>query len=191
MACLPGEHHEFGLLLFALTAFVSVGIVRVTLAVARRSQPGALTELTPPLSLVVGCLSGMFVMVVVFGGTGYAFFSLAAYITSGNTSPWLAIFGGVAFSAAALCLAWLLWSWLFFVSEGRQSLVGSFRSAAMLTVHHKAISAALVLIAAVLVAIGTLMFTVGLLVTVPLLVLLLAVSYLRMTGQPFDSGVAD
>ncbi len=89
--------------------------------------------------------------------------------------------------ALGLLLAiWLFWAWPLIVSDGRETALGSLKSAVALTMRHRLTSALMVLISIVLTAIGTLMCNVGHIVTGPLTALMFAVAYLQMTGQRVD-----
>lgn len=176
-------------LLFLFSAYISVGLARNAIAVARNS-PSPLMELLPPMGIVVRLIVGGVVMslaaVVVFGL--FAGVAAALGAASGNEGLVAAIVGiGLIFGVAAgFVVYWLLWSWLFAVSDGRTSAFGSIRLAYEITMANKLTSVLLLVIATVLSTVGTTMCYVGLLITQPLTNLMFATAYLLMTNQPID-----
>ena len=176
-------------LMFLFSAYISVGLARNAIAVARNS-PSPLMELLPPLGIVVRFIVGGVVMslaaVVVFGL--FAGVAAALGAASGNEGLVAAIVGiGLIFGVAAgFVVYWLLWSWLFAVSDGRTTAFGSIRLAYEITMANKLTSVLLLVIATVLSTAGTTLCYVGLLITQPLTNLMFATAYLLMTNQPID-----
>lgn len=182
-------------LLFAIplgliySAYISVGLSRSALAVARNT-PSPLMELLPPLSLVVRFLVGLVVLAMALVAIGLLFGGIVyALNESGSPVGISAVLGTLTMiTATGLGMIGyvLLWAWVFVVSDGKGSALGSIRSALALTMHNKLTSILLVVIATVLSTAGTSACYVGLLVTQPLTNLMFAVAYLRMTNQSID-----
>ncbi len=173
-----------------LSAFVSVGLARVAIAIARNSSPTPIAELIPPLSLVVRILVGVLLLAVVLAVLGAVVGGLFAALiaVAGNELivTLLTVLGALAASITLLVVQWSIWSWLLIVSDGKGTAIGSLRSAYAVTTSNRLTSAYLILIAIVLTALGAAICNIGHLVTAPLTMLMFAVAYLRMTGQPID-----
>jgi hypothetical protein len=167
-----------------------VGIARVTIATAGNTSPSPMSHLVSPLSLVVRFLVSALLLGFVIGAIALAFAALMAMLAafSGNNqiATVLTVMSTIALALGLLLAIWLFWAWPLIVSDGRETALGSLKSAVALTMRHRLTSALMVLIAIVLTAIGTLMCNVGHIVTGPLTALMFAVGYLQMTGQRVD-----
>lgn len=176
-------------LMFLFSFYVSVGLVRNAIAVARNS-PSPLMELLPPLNIVVRFMIGAVVMMAAAGAVFGLFFGLiAALVAVGGNETFagiLAVLGILTGIALAMVVYWLLWPWMFIVSDGKGTALGSIKAAYTLTMHNKLTSVFLIVIATVLSTAGTAACYVGLLVTQPLTNLMFAVAYLLMTNQQID-----
>lgn len=172
-------------------SYLTVGLSRNAMAVAR-NQPSPIQEMFPPLPIVLRFMIGGVIMSLVVGaviGVLVAFFGIVLRI-GGN--PGIAasvlvigIFGG---SALSLVGYWLLWAWVFIVSDGKATALGAIQTAWTLTMHNKLTSVLLVVIAVVLSTAGTSACYIGLIITQPLTNLMFAVGYLLMTNQVISTG---
>ncbi len=172
-------------ILIFFSCYLSVGLAGVAIAVARNS-PAPMSELMPPMGNVVRFLVGAAVIAVVVAVVGILIAGLMSVVSlTGNNGLMtvmtvLVFFAGVVLSMMA---GWLFWSWPFIVSDGKGTAIGSMRAAISLTMHNKATSILLVVVACVLAIVGTTFCYVGHLITAPLTMLLFAVAYLLMTNQ--------
>ncbi|MGI9472490.1 MAG: hypothetical protein ACR2NZ_13195, partial [Rubripirellula sp.] len=176
-------------LIFFFSAYISVGLARNAIAVARNS-PSPLMELFPPLGVVVRFIVGGVFMFLAAATVFGIFAGLAAALASlsGNQGVAALVVGiGMIIGVAASMVAyWLLWSWMFVVSDGQTSALGSIRAAYQISMANKLTSVLLLVIAMVLSTVGTSLCYVGLLITQPLTNLMFATAYLLMTNQPLD-----
>ncbi|WP_345686420.1 hypothetical protein [Novipirellula caenicola] len=181
-------------LFFPLMAFLScyttVGFARVALAVAR-NQPSPLSELMPPMRIVFRFAGGLIallfsmaalsvVVMVVIGLVGS--FEGGQVIAFG-----LAILAMIVGTVVMIAAQWLLWPWIFVVSDGRTSALGSIRVGYHITMSNKITSLLMVIVATVLSMAGSAACYVGQFVTAPLTMLLFAVGYLLLTNQAIDN----
>jgi len=177
-------------LLVAVTCGACVGLARVTIAAAANTSASPLSQLIPPLSLVVRFFVSAVLLGFLLGAIGTAFValmtSLAAVAGNNQIATLLTIVSTIVLAIALLVTIWLFWAWPFIVSDGRRTALGSLKSALGLTINHKLTSALMVLIAIMLTAIGTVVCSIGHLVTGPIMLLMFAVGYLRLTGQRVD-----
>ena len=94
-----------------------------------------------------------------------------------------AFLSGVAILVLAFGLAWQLWAALLVCADDKGTAFGSIRASQAIATRNRLTSFFIVLIALVLLLLGTLMGIIGNVVTAPLTMLMFAVSYLLMTGQ--------
>lgn len=167
-------------------SYLSVGIARNAIAVAQ-NKPSPIQELLPPLNVVIRFMVGGVVMTVVIGAASalvFGVFGVLANLANDQgvaaTFVVISIFG---VSLASMAAYWLLWAWVFIVSDGKATAIGAIRGAYALTMHNKLTSVLLVVIAVVLSTAGTSACYIGLLITQPLTNLMFAVAYLLMTNQ--------
>lgn len=177
-------------LLVAVTCGACVGVARVNIAAAANTSASPLSQLVPPLSLVVRFFVSAVLLGFVLGAIGTVFAALMAALAavSGNNqvAALLTIMSTIVLAFALLLAGWLFWAWPLIVSDGRGTALGSLKSALALTMNHKLSSALMVLIAIVLTAMGAVVCNIGHIVTGPITLLMFAVGYLRMTGQRVD-----
>ncbi len=165
--------------------YVSVGLARNAIAVARNS-PAPLSELFPPLGIVVRFLIGVVILSAVVGilaGLFAGLISLANSVGGGGVSIAVAAIGVIGGGILAMLGYWFLWGWWFVVSDGKAGAIESLKVAWAITRHNKMTSALMILIATVLSMAGASFCYVGLLATQPLTNLMFAVAYLLMTNQ--------
>ncbi|EMI20740.1 putative membrane protein [Rhodopirellula maiorica SM1] len=86
-----------------------------------------------------------------------------------------------------LVAQWLLWPWIFVVSDGKTSALGSLRVGYNITINNKVTSLLVVIVATVLSMAGSAACYVGHLLTMPLTMLMFAVGYLLLTNQAIDN----
>lgn len=176
--------------LVAMFAASIVGLARVALALARNASPSPMAELVPPIPIVVRFFVGTVLMTLLIGGLTLLFAGTMAALSSvadnEQLSALLSVFAAIVMATAGFFLQWLLWAWLFVVSDGKGTTIGSLRTAIALTRNNKLTSLFMLLIAVVMSAIGTAMCGVGHIVTGPFIMLMFAVGYLKMTEQPID-----
>ncbi len=171
--------------LIFVSGYISVGLARNALAVARNT-PAPMSELMPPMGIVVRFLVGAGVMTIVVAVVATMIGGLMSLVSAGGNNGLLTIVTVLVFFAATVMSVvayWLLWSWWFIVSDGRGTALGSMQAAVTLTMHNKATSILLLVVTIVLSIVGTMFCYVGHLITAPLTILLLAVAYLLMTNQ--------
>ena len=172
-------------IIFVFCVFSSVGMARVAIAVARNQAVSLAGFISPPQLFLRSAgiatlisIGGGFVCVVVLG--------FVAITRAGGAKEHATIFGflaGLAMFGFSFGLAWQLWGALFICVDDKGSVLGSIRAAQAIATRNKLTSFFIVLIAVILLLLGTLMCLVGHIVTAPLTMLLLAVAYLMMTGQ--------
>ncbi|WP_442509444.1 hypothetical protein SH528x_001015 [Novipirellula sp. SH528] len=182
------------LLFFPFIAFLScyttVGFARVSLAVAR-NQPSPLSQLMPPLVIVFRFAVGLVALLF-----GLALISLVVVVIIalvGSIQGGEAIAAGLAILAMIMATVfvfaaqWLLWPWIFVVSDGKTSALASLRVGYNITMSNKVTSLLVVIISTVLSMAGSAACYVGQFVTTPLTMLMFAVGYLLLTNQAIDN----
>lgn len=179
-------------LLVTLVGFAGVGIMRVTLAVARNNSPAPMSQLSPPLSLVAPFLVGV-VFVVLIGGTiGYVVLGVTLSLLQITLGPpayiFMSVVAWVLIAAASLVAGWLFWMWPWIIADGQGTVLRAVKLAVAATLQHKQTSALVVLSAVGMFAMGLALFAVSLLILGPLALLVLAVGYLRLTAQEVGVG---
>lgn len=171
---------------------LATGICRVTLTVVRNTSVSPMSDLVPPLSLLMRFLAGALPIGIALGSILYLMARLSTYLLSMVGSPALATLLGVGHSmmsaAIALLVCCLFWPWLMIASDNRASWNESLRISVALASHHKLLSLLIVLIGLLLAVVGTAICSIGHVVTAPLTLLMLAIGYLRLTGQELDDG---
>tara|TARA_R110002073_G_scaffold6599_1_gene38782 strand:+ start:2812 stop:3645 length:834 start_codon:yes stop_codon:yes gene_type:complete len=182
------------LLFFPFIAFLScyttVGFARVSLAVAR-NQPSPLSQLLPPLVIVfrfaVGLVALLFALALV-SLVVLVVIGLVGSIEGGEViAAGLAILAMIVATVFVFAAQWLLWPWIFVVSDGKTSALGSLRVGYHITMSNKVTSLLAVIIATVLSMAGSAACYVGQFVTTPLTMLMFAVGYLLLTNQAIDN----
>ncbi|TWU31711.1 hypothetical protein [Novipirellula artificiosorum] len=173
-----------------LGAYVTVGLARVALAVARNeSEP--LSQLIPPLNLVFRFLGGGLLMVLAVAVVVAAFAAIAALLAAITQNETVAVgvvgIGMLILFLVSMAAQWLLWPWVFVVSDGKASAIGSIRAAFQIVMNNKVTSLLIVVISVGLSMLGNLLCYVGLIVTQPLTLLMFAVGYLVLTNQPISN----
>ena len=145
-----------------------------------------MSKLIPPIGIVVRFLVGAGVMTAFVAVVGIIIGGLMSLVSASGNNGLVTLATVIVFFAAtvlSMVAYWLLWSWLFIVSDGRGTAFGSMQAAVALTMHNKTPSLLLVVISIVLAIVGTTLCYVGHLITTPLTMLLFAVAYLLMTNQ--------
>jgi len=173
-----------------LSAYASVGWCRLALAVAR-NEPEPLSRLMPPLHLVFRLIGGGILMMAIVGLAFGIVFALMGGLAMAVGNEGIVV--GVTFllmgglSIAALVAQWLLWPWVFVVSDDKGSTIESIRIAYQISINNKLTSLLIVVISFLLSTLGSMMCYVGHVVTTPVTILLFAVGYLMLTSQPLSN----
>ena len=115
-----------------ISAYLTVGTSRVCLAVAR-NEPSPLSQMLPPMALVIRFAGGatavllaLGVMTILYGGIA---FGLTLATGADIAGPVFAIIGILLMFAVSLLAQWLMWPWIFVVSDGKGSAIGSIATA--------------------------------------------------------------
>lgn len=172
--------------------YVSVGITRLLLAVARNS-PTPLKDAMPTAPIVIQFLIGVGVILAAATAitlVGTMFIGIISTIGNEGLTGFVGGMAAILATVASLVALWLLWSWMLIVSDGRASFFRAVRIASTMTMHTKMSTALMILVGFALTAFGLALCYVGSLVTVPLVMLMFTVAYLLMTNQQlgdFDS----
>ncbi len=169
-----------------LSSYLTVGLVRNAIAVAR-NEPSPIAEMLPPLHIVMRFVVGAVIASVFLGavvGVVLALLTILMRVAGipGIPASLLAI-GVLGGSGVSMIAYWFLWPWVFLISDGKATAWGALRLAYTLTMHNKATSILLVVIALVLSIAGASACYIGLIITQPLTNLMFAVAYLLMTNQ--------
>ncbi len=176
--------------LILVSCYTTVGFTRVSLAVAR-NEPSPLSQLLPPMNRVLRFIGGMLVLLLGLGLVsllgGAVIVGVALIDGAEPLVAILMILASIAGFALTLVAQWLLWPWIFVVSDGKASALESLRIGCKITLSNKLTSALVVIIATVLSMAGSAACYVGQLVTTPLTMLLFAVGYLLLTRQAIDN----
>ncbi|MEM1068591.1 MAG: hypothetical protein AAGI63_06835 [Planctomycetota bacterium] len=166
--------------------FLTVGLTRHTIAIARNS-PSPFREFLPPLRIVLRFLAGGLLLMLglgALGGLGALMLDvIIPAIFSEQVVIAISIITVFGSTVLAMALYWILWAWVFIVSDGRASIVGAFRASLDLTRHNRMTSLLMVIAGVTLTLAGAASCYVGMLLTVPLANLMFAVGYLLMTNQ--------
>ncbi len=148
-------------------------------------------ELFPPLGLVIRFLVGGVIMTLIAGAVVGLFAGMIAAIVgvggNQNIAAVLVALGIFAGTAVAMVAYWCLWAWVFIISDGKGTALGSIKAAYTMTMSNRVTSLLLIVIATVLSTAGTSACYVGLLITQPLTNLMFAVAYLLMSNQRIDN----
>lgn len=166
---------------FFSTGYVSVGLARVTMAVAR-NDPSPLVQLRPPLKPVIRFLvvTGLMYLLLLIWSVA-SVVALDAAPRLGLLFVLSMVFIGIPLG---FVIQWLMWSWIFVVSDGKTSTIDSIRAAYRIGMHNKMTSFLLMMITAVLSMAGMSACYVGQIVTIPITMLMYGVAYLMITNQP-------
>lgn len=167
------------------SAGISVGLARVAIAVARNS-PAPLSHVLPPMGIVIRFLIGAGALAGLLMLAGLIIGGLMGLVSASGNSGLVTFFTVIVFfvgSVLSMAASWLLWSWLFIVSDGKGTAFGSLQAAVGITMHNKTTSLLLLIASMVLSIGGTMMCYVGHLVTMPLTMLMFSVAYLLITDQ--------
>jgi len=171
-----------------VTAYLSVGICRACVAIAR-NDPSPFSQLLPPLAPVLRFVGGSLAMLAtlcVMGGVLVGLGFLVAMATDPNiVGPLLAVLGVVVLLLGSLVAQWLLWPWVFVVSDEQGTTLGSIGTGYQIAMHNKLTSLLLVIVSMVLSMVGSACY-IGQLITTPLTILMFGVAYLQMTNQGLD-----
>ena len=188
------------LFFFCALPIAILGICRVQLAVAR-DEPSPLKNMLTPIQMIqrfapsylslVTCifLAAGLVTGMVFAANRAEQFNLAVMV---------GIVGSFALCVAYSAMHWYFWATIMIASDEqnmnsevefndgqiRSGLLRQLRIAHEITARNQLTAVFLTIIAIVLSLVGTAVFFVGHIVTLPLTLLLFAVAYLMMTGQP-------
>ncbi len=181
--------------LLAIFSLLAVGISRVYLSIARDDRVSPLSELVPPISLAVRFAVALLLIGGVIGGGSLAIFLSIAAIGEISGNPQLA---GVFTALAAIVVAiigmvcqWILWPWVPLICDGRASIFKSTQLSIRIALRNRTTSAIMVLVAVGLMAAGSIFCGVGVIVTLPIVLMMFTVAYLRMTGQPIGEIMAE
>ncbi|TWU41218.1 hypothetical protein Q31b_26570 [Novipirellula aureliae] len=176
--------------LLFFSAYATVGWSRMALAVAR-NEPEPLSRLLPPIRLVFRLILGGIIMLALLGlaiGIVVAFTAgLAMAVANDGLIVGVTFLLLGALSIVIMVGQWLLWPWVFVVSDDKGSAIESIRIAYGISINNKLTSLLIVVFSFVLSTLGSMMCYVGHFVTTPATVLLFAVAYLMLTSQPISN----
>tara|TARA_R110002049_G_scaffold4601_5_gene32683 strand:+ start:954118 stop:955149 length:1032 start_codon:yes stop_codon:yes gene_type:complete len=169
-----------------VSGYLCAGSCRVCLALAR-NEPSPLSNLLPPTRVVGRLIAGAAVMLFA-AGLIVAVYSAVAFAASSVmdpdvAGPVFAIIGFAAFFVGTLMIQWLLWPWIFVVSDDKGTALGSITTGYQIARHNLLTSFLLIIISTVLSVLGSACY-IGQVVTAPLTMLMFAIAYLMMTDQP-------
>ncbi|TWT81060.1 hypothetical protein CA13_25070 [Planctomycetes bacterium CA13] len=174
-------------------AYTTVGLARVALAVAR-NEPEPMSQLMPPMNLVVRLIVGGAAMIgatmLLFGVFAALAVALAAITNNEGIAFGVGILGVGVMVILSFLAQWLLWPWVFVVSDGKGTALGSINAAVQISLNNKLTSVIVVVISVVLSMVGSSLCYVGQLVTTPFTLLIFAVGYLVLTNQPVSDPAA-
>ncbi len=170
---------------FAVSVICSIGVARVAIAMAR-NEAAPLARFIAPVHMLLRAAGIALLASVVIGVICMVMLGFVATVNAAGGKglgriP--AFLSGVAILVLAFGLAWQLWAALLVCADDKGTAFGSIRASQAIATRNRLTSFFLVLIALVLLLLGTLMGIIGNVVTAPLTILMFAVSYLLMTGQ--------
>lgn len=196
LIAIAGTVHEAAILvvfpliiLFSVlfSCYSTVGLTRVALATAR-DEISPLSQLLPPFSIVMRFTGGVLLLTMAMGAVTMV--SLLIVVGIANTAggetiaTLLGILGFIVAMVAMFAMQWLLWPWVFVVSDNKGTALGAFGQSYKISDANRMTSFMLLVASIVLSMIGAALCSIGQLVTTPITVLMYAVAYLMLTNQP-------
>ena len=193
--------HTLLVLFFFCTLPIAVlGSCRVQLAVAR-DEPSPLKKVLTPIQMIQRFLpSYVSLAMCIFLAAGLVAAMVFAANRAGqfNLAVMIGIVGSFALCIAYSAMNWYFWATIMIASDEQNmdsavefndgeihsGLLGQLRIAREITARNQLTALFISIITIVLFLAGTAVFFVGHIVTLPLTLLLFAVAYLMMTGQP-------
>ncbi|WP_146454344.1 hypothetical protein [Rubripirellula tenax] len=172
-----------------LSSYFTLGFCGVALAVAR-NENSPLSKLLPPINVFGRFLGGLFLLILACGGVVALVGGIVALIVTAGGGEGVAI-GMIVLAVVVLLpmmfvMYWLLWSWAYVLVDQKGDTIGALKASFGITLQNKLTSVLLLVITMIASFAGLLACYIGLLVATPFWMLMLAVGYLMITGQPIS-----